>query len=154
MGIVQEIYIAAIGGGPMQARPAVSVEAGRGIPGDRYYAETGTFSKQLAGLPDKEITLIEAEQIDAFNQAYDHAYNSGDFRRNLVTQGVDLNGLVGKHFSINGVNFRGVRLCEPCAHLATVLSADVVAGMVHKAGLRAEIVSNGELRRGDEIVYA
>lgn len=126
--------------------------AGKGIVGDRYYNETGTFSKKLAGLPDKELTLIESEEIDAFNQEFNFNLTYGDFRRNIVTAGVKLNELEGKDFMIGNVRLRGVRSCEPCAHLANLLVPDIMPSLVHKAGLRAQIITSGSVSTGDSLV--
>lgn len=149
MGVIEHIFIAAKAAGPMQALDCAELVAGRGIPGDRYYEEVGTFSEKLAGLPDKELTLIEAEQIDAFNQQQPVALTYAQFRRNLVTRGINLNALEGREFTIGGVRLRGVRLCEPCAHLADLLVPDVVRLLVHKTGLRARILDSGTISVGD-----
>ena len=137
---------------PLQSTPSAQLEAGRGIVGDRYYLGTGTFSEKLAGTPDVEITLIAQEEIDAFNEITGKDYSGADFRRNLVTRGIYLNDLVGQEFSLgNQVLLRGVRLCEPCAHLAGFLGQEIMAHMVHKAGLRAQIVSGGLVCTGDSL---
>ena len=85
MSKVSAIYIAASAGQLALSKPSVILEAGKGIQGDRYYNNTGTFSKKLAGLPDKELTLIEWENIVAFNQTFDFRFGLGDFRRNMIT---------------------------------------------------------------------
>lgn len=116
--------------------------AGRGIVGDRYHAETGTFSKQLPG-PDHELTLIEAEEIVRFNTESGLALDYSDMRRNIVTEGVSLNDLVDVEFKLGEVTVRGIRLCEPCAHLAALVGSEVLSGLVHRAGLRACILEGG-----------
>ena len=90
MVIVKAIYIAANGGAPMQAVEDADLVAGQGIVGDRYYGDSGTFSKKLKDLPDKELTLIESEQIDQFNTARGLSLDYGAFRRNIVTRGIHL----------------------------------------------------------------
>ena len=120
--------------------------------GDRYYLETGTFSEQLAGKPDRELTLIESEQIDRFNAEQGFSFSYGDFRRNIVTQGVNLNDLAGKEFTLGSARLRGIRLCEPCAHLAQLLTPDIMPALVHKSGLRAQILSDGEVCAGDALL--
>ncbi len=145
MSKVLELYIAEAGEAPMQSVGSIVLEAGKGIVGDRYYNNCGTFSEKLAGLPDKELTLIESEKVDDFNKEYGFSFDYGDFRRNIVTEGVDLNSLVGKEFSIGGVRLRGIRLCEPCAHLSGVLVPELMPAMVHKAGLRAQVLGDGQV---------
>lgn len=129
----------------------IELVAGKGVVGDRYYKETGTFSEILSGLPDKELTLIESEKIDAFNEEFGFSYTYGDFRRNIVTQGISLNDLAGKAITIAGVRLYGVRLCEPCAHLAGLLTSEIMPALVHKTGLRAQIVKSGFIQIGDKL---
>ena len=111
----------------------------------------GTFSEKLDGTPDVEVTLIEQEEIDAFNDITSHCYTGKDFRRNIVTEDVRLNDLVGKSFSIGGVKLKGTRLCEPCTHLSAVLGPEIMQHMVHKAGLRAQIIESGRIKVSDEV---
>ena len=148
---IDAIYIARRGGAPMQYIQQASLHAGRGIEGDRYFSEAGTFSEKLAGTPDREVTLIEAEEIDRFNGQQGLSLNYGEMRRNIVTRGIRLNDLVDREFLIGAVRFRGIRLCEPCAHLAKIVSPHVLKGMVHRAGLRACILTDGTIRENDAI---
>ena len=126
--------------------------SGQGIVGDRYCSGSGTFSKKLAGLPDKEVTLIEAEEIDRFNAQQGLSLNYGDMRRNVITRNVRLNELVGKEFQIGSVKLKGIRLCEPCAHLASLVTDKVLPAMVHRSGLRACILEDGFIREHDSII--
>ena len=151
MGRVKSIYICESAGLPMQSISRAELVAGKGIVGDRYYNETGTFSAKLAGKPSKEATLVEIENIDEFNSAYSHEFAGPDFRRNIVTSGVRLNDLVGKQFSVGKTVLRGIKLCEPCTHLQALLVDDVLPGLVGKGGLRAEIVVGGQIAIGDSI---
>lgn len=151
-GHILSIYLGSEPVKPLQSMPSAQLEAGRGIVGDRYYAGTGTFSETLAGTPDVEMTLIAQEEIDAFNAVAGRSCTGADFRRNLVTLGVDLNDLVGKEFRVgDDVVLKGMRLCEPCAHLAGLLGKEIMDHMVHKAGLRAQIVSGGVVRVDDAL---
>jgi len=127
------------------------LEAGRGLVGDRYYLGCGTFSGSLKGKPDAEITLIEYEEIVRFNQADGANRSPGAFRRNLVTKGVRLNELVGRRFRVGAAELEGIRLCEPCGHLAKLVSPGVVKRMAHRAGLRARIVSGASIKKGDAV---
>jgi len=151
MSKVLELYIAESASEPMQSIGLVQLEAGKGIVGDRYYSEQGTFSERLAGLPDKELTLIESEEVEAFNREQGFSFGYGEFRRNIVTQGVRLNELEGKEFTLGGVRLKGIRLCEPCAHLANILVPEIMPALVHKTGLRAQILSSGDVQLGDSL---
>jgi hypothetical protein len=109
-GIIESIFISANAGGEVISQPSVKLEAGRGIVGDRYYLSKGTYSEKLKNSQDFEVTLIEREEIDVFNQATGLDYDASAFRRNLVTRDIRLNDLVGKEFSIGDVKFKGMRL--------------------------------------------
>ena len=150
-GIIETILISGSAGGEVISQSSVELEIGRGIVGDRYHLSKGTYSKKLEKTHDFEITLIEREEIDVFNQATGLNYDAGAFRRNLVTRGIRLNDLVGKEFSIGDVKFRGIRLCEPCAYLSDLLGPEFLSLMVHKAGLRAQILVNGSIEVSDSI---
>ena len=151
MASVVEIFIASAGGETPHAVPLAQLVAGKGIVGDRYHDDTGTFSYRLAGKPDAELTLIAREEIDAFNAATGQVLTGADLRRNVVTEGVDLAALVGRDFRLGSVRLRGHRLCEPCAHLAGLVGDGVLEVMAHKAGLRAQILEGGTLKPGDAL---
>lgn len=150
-GSVVSIYVAAKAGGPLHAEPAAQLESGKGVVGDRYFKRQGTFSEKLKDRADWEVTLIESEEIDRFNLAIGEALLPGAFRRNLVTSGVRLNDLVGRRFCVGSALLEGMRLCEPCAHLAKLLHPSAVAHLTHRAGLRARIVHGATVRAGDAI---
>ena len=150
-GIVKDILLAEIAGADLVSSSTAVLETGKGIVGDRYYLSQGTFSERLQDLPDFEVTLIEQEQIDSFNTKTGLGYSGNDFRRNIVTSGIELNNLVGKEFVIGNVMLRGVRLCEPCAHLSAILGPEIMSHMVHKAGLRAQILVSGQIGISDLI---
>ena len=144
------IYTASISGTPLRSVPRATLEAGKGLVGDRYFLGVGTFSKKIMA-PDAEVTLIESEEIERFNSNEQAAHSPGEFRRNIVTRGIKLNDLVGKRFLVGAALLEGKRLCEPCAHLAKLVKAPVVEGMVHRAGLRAQILTGATVQVGDEI---
>ena len=150
-GRVKGIYIAPKMGANVSGHPKVSVRAGKGIEGDRYFTNTGKNRSNYKGQPDWEITLIESEVIVAFNQDTGNKFHESDFRRNIVTEGVRLNDLVGKTFNINGVSFFGVQLCEPCASLQKRLAVKILPDLIGKGGLRAQIRGVGLLNVGDAI---
>ncbi len=154
MAEVVAIFIARGAAAAMEAVPEASLEAGRGISGDRYYFGAGTFSNQDKHRPDSEVTLIESEQVEHFNQVTGQSLDYGAPRRNVVTRGISLNDLVGVRFRVGEVVLEGIRLCEPCAHLARLVNPQVVPELVHRAGLRATIVSPGRIRPKDIISAA
>jgi len=130
---------------PVQEARAVP---GKGLEGDRYSFRQGTFYKPQ---PDRELTLIEVEAIEAMKGELNVDYGLSDSRRNVVTRGVPLNHLVGKEFWIGEVKVRGLRLCEPCSHLQNVSHEKVLPGLVHRGGLRAQILTEGMIQVGDVV---
>ena len=152
MGIIIEILIASNAKEPLFGKDEISVIKDKGIIGDRYFNKTGSFSQKLKDKHDFHVTLIEKEEIDAFNDLTGLNYKSELFRRNLVTKGIKLNNLLGKEFEINGIKFIGMRLCEPCKMLANIIGDEFLIKMAHKAGLRAKVISSGNLKIGDKII--
>lgn len=132
----------------MVSRAEVEAVPGRGLVGDRYFLGCGTFSPQPQR-PDFEVTLVEQEMLDAFASRSGLPFNAMSARRNLVTTGVRLNDLVGVEFQAGEVRLRGIRLCEPCSYLAKISFPEVLRGLVHQGGLRAQILSAGVIRAGD-----
>src|SRR5216684_4021411 len=147
-GTVISINIAGAAEAPMQSVSEARAVPGKGLEGDRYFNHAGTFSKPL---PDRELTLIEAEAVEAMKRELDVDYGLGDSRRNIVTRGVPLNHLVGKEFWIGEVKARGLRLCEPCSHLQKLSHPKVLPGLIHRGGLRAQILSEGMIRVGETV---
>lgn len=147
-GKLEAIYYAESSDLEMTSAEEVEVQAGSGIVGDRYATGSGTFAKPK---PDREITLIEAEAIEAVPREYDFELSAAETRRNLVTRDVPLNHLVGKEFLVGDVRIRGIRLCEPCAHLEKLTGKQVLRALAHRGGLRAQVVSSGSIRVGDKI---
>lgn len=143
---VEHIYISQAQGGRQVERDSVTVAASAGIEGDRYFGRHDE--------PGQNITLVEAEEIEAFIREYGHGPDLSITNRNLVTRGVRLNALVGKEFTVGSVRLRGVELCEPCLGLGKALAlpdlapAMVVKRLLHRAGLRADVLSGGVIARG------
>jgi MOSC domain-containing protein YiiM len=150
MSRVVEILIASAPLSTMENRDSVRAVPGRGLEGDRYFLGLGTFSP-IPHKPDYEVTLIQKEHIENFQVASALPFTSKHARRNLVSEGVDLNSLVGKDFDVGSVRLRGIRLCEPCNHLAKSSFPAVLQGLVHKGGLRAQILSEGVIHVGDPL---
>lgn len=142
-GQIVGIYVAPVKDAAVMGYQKVSVRAGKGIEGDRYFTNTGKNRSNYKGQPDWEITLIEAEVIESFNHSSGHKFHHSDFRRNLITRDIRLNDLVGKEFQIGDTRFFGVQLCEPCAKLQKRLGVRILPDLVGKGGLRAQIRSNG-----------
>jgi MOSC domain-containing protein YiiM len=147
-GKVESIHIAAEAKAPVRAITEVEAVPGAGLSGDRYFLKRGTFYKPE---PDYELTLIEAEAIEAAERDYKVKMNPGEARRNVVTRDVPLNHLVGRDFMIGGVKLRGLRLCEPCSHLEALTGLPVIKSLRHRAGLRAQILTQGIIRVGDAV---
>src|SRR4030081_3120136 len=147
-GTVESIHIASTAEGPPQSVGQATAGPGAGLEGDRYALKLGTFYKPA---PDHELTLIEAEAIEALRRDYGVELSGGEGRRQRVTRHVPLNHLVGREFAIGDVRIRGIRLCEPCDHLQKVTGKALIKGLLHRGGLRAQILTQGTLSVGDEI---
>lgn len=151
MAHIVEILIASAPTAPMLPVQSARAVPGQGLEGDRYSTGTGTFSVHPPK-PDGELTLVQQEHLEAFAADNGIAFSTRDARRNLVTSGVDLNALVGKEFKVGSVLIRGIRLCEPCNYLAKQTSPAVLRDLVHKGGLRAQILTEGNLHVGDALI--
>lgn len=148
-GTVHSIHIVAEASQPTGAVDQVHAVPGKGLEGDRYFKGEGSWSSTPG--TGRQLTFIELETIEALERDYDTKIGPGEARRNIVTQGVALNHLVGAEFSVGEVRVRGVRLNEPCNHLAGLTTDKVKQGLVHRGGLRADILTEGVIRPGDEV---
>lgn len=148
-GEVVSIHISPEAEGAMRSIGTVRAVPGRGLEGDRYFRAAGTYSNRPG--TGREVTLIELEAIEAMARDNEVKIAPGDARRNVVTRGVALSHLVGREFRVGDVRLRGVRLCEPCSHLESLTRHGVLGGLVHRGGLRAQILTEGEIRVGDPI---
>ncbi|HEY3270005.1 MAG TPA: MOSC domain-containing protein [Geothrix sp.] len=149
-GRVESIHITPSAEATMCAMAEVTAIAGVGLEGDRYATRTGTFSAKPK--PGRQITLIEAEAIEALERELGLTLAPGETRRNLVTRGVALNHLVGRDFTVGEVRLRGHELCEPRASLARMTAKpQILPGLTHRGGLRAEILEGGAIRVGDPV---
>jgi len=149
-GTVESIHVAPAAGAPMLPVSRVRAVTGIGLEGDRYAAGTGHYSGDAK--VDRDLTLIEAEEIEALAAGSGISLGPGDSRRNVTTRGIRLNELVDRRFRIGQVECEGTRLCEPCQYLTDLLGKAILPNMVHRAGLRARILTDGEIRLGDEVV--
>jgi MOSC domain-containing protein YiiM len=109
-----------------------------GLPGDRYFGRG-------------DITLVEAEALEAFREDTGIELSHAEIRRQVLTSGIRLNDLLGKRFRVGELEAVGAEWCEPCAHIESLTYPGVLKGMVHRAGLRADIVQPGRIAVGDEV---
>ena len=149
-GTVVSLHIAPTGAAAMQSVGQVRAVAGRGLEGDRYFNQVGTYSNHPG--TGRQVTLIEIEAIEALGRDYDIDVAPAFSRRNIVTRGVALNHFIEREFKVGQIVLRGARLCEPCSHLEKLTRQGVMRGLIHRGGLRAEIMTGGMIRIGDAIV--
>jgi len=140
-GKVISINITPVAEAAMESVEEVRAIPGRGLEGDRYFDHADK-------LPKRELTLVEAEAIEAFQSEFKIDFSLDGTRRNIVTRGVPLNHLVGKEFWVGEVKARGLQLCEPCATLQRLSHPKVLPGLLHRGGLRAQILTEGTIRVG------
>src|SRR5438132_7155177 len=148
-GRVEGIDVAISEGEPMRATDRMRVLAGIGLEGDRYATGRGHFS----GTPGtgRALTLIEAEVLESLRESLGIALRPGEARRNVTTRGIALNALVGRRFRIGSVLCEGKRLCEPCRYLEDQLGKPLLHPLLHRGGLRANVLEDGEIRVGDQV---
>jgi MOSC domain-containing protein YiiM len=150
---VVHIHISPKAEQPMVAVDEVRAEAGRGLEGDRYAEHLGTYSDTPGS--GREVTLIASEALALVEREHGVKLAPGESRRNITTRGVDLNALVDREFRVGEVVLRGTRLCEPCDYLQGLTGQDgLLKALVHRGGLRCDIVRGGTIHVGDEISVA
>lgn len=137
-GSVEQIHVAAVESELPQPVDAVDVTAD-GVVGDRY-AES------------RDLTLVEAEALEGLREDTGIEVSPAEVRRQVLTRGIRLNDLVGERFRVGEVECVGQELCEPCNHLQGLTYPGVLRGLVHRGGLRADIVSGGRIAVGDEVL--
>jgi len=125
--------------------------ANRGLDGDRYAAKAGTFTPANDTARGYDLTLIEADVLDSLTLPGGRTLGYAEARRNIVTRGIDLNALVGRRFRVGSIECLGQRLCEPCSHLERLTTKGALRGLIHRGGLRADVLSDGEVSTGDLI---
>jgi len=151
MATVNKIYIAADRKDPVVPIKEAFLERDKGIVGDRYYFNAEKALSEGKVPPDNQVTLIASEVLDDFLGKHDADLHYGDFRRSIVTSGIDLNALVGKEFTVGEARCKGVELCEPCAWLAKNVHQAVLPELLHKTGIRAVVLASGKIKPGSEI---
>jgi MOSC domain-containing protein YiiM len=145
-GRVEAVLVAGAKEGAMRAVERVEAVAGEGLEGDRYAARGGTFSANGAPGSGHEVTLVDAAALEAAG------VTAAEARRNIVTTGIDLDALIGERFTVGGAELAGRRRCEPCAHLQRLTRPEVLRALVHRGGLRADVLGSGTVAVGDAIV--
>ncbi len=147
-GRVEAISIAQRATGPMRTVERAKALAGRGLEGDRYAAKAGTFTPATDTARGHDLTLIEAEVLDDLTLPDGTKLGYAEARRNIVTRGIDLNALVGRRFRVGEVECLGQRLCEPCSHLERLTTPGALRGLIHRGGLRTDVLTDGEIANG------
>ena len=133
-GRVVSISITPDAAAPLHIVDAAIAVVGKGLEGDRYFSGGGTYSSHPG--EGRHVTLIETEAVEALNAKLGSTFAPGEMRRNVATRGIALNHLVGRDFRVGEVLLRGVRLCEPCAHLESLTREGILKQMLHRCGLR------------------
>lgn len=144
-GKVESIHVAPEPGAPMHALQEAQLMPDLGIVGDRKYARAKSGRQR----PEAALTLIEAEAVEAASQDYEIPLDVSETRRSVVTRGIALNHLVGRTFRVGNVRCIGTELCEPCGHLQKLTRDGVLRALIHRGGIRANILDEGTIRPGD-----
>ncbi len=148
-GKVVGIYIAHQRGEPTILVEQVHAVPGMGLEGDRYFGRSDIPSRHAK--PAREITFVEIEAIESMEAEDGIPITPAETRRNIITRGIALNGLVDRLFYVGNVQVRGLRLCEPCQYLADRTDSRLLTSMSNRGGLRAEIVTDGYINIDDII---
>jgi hypothetical protein len=148
-GTVEGIYIAPSATDLPYALKEANVVPGKGIQGDRYFAGDGTFYEERKS--GQDLTLIEVEALEALGAEQGIELSPAEARRNVLTRGLALNDLIGRRFRVGEVECVGSRLCEPCDHLERITRPGVLKGLVHRGGLRTDVVVGGRIAVGDSV---
>ena len=148
-GSLAEIWRTPAAAAPMQRVPAARLVAGIGLEGDRYALGGGTW----AAYPDleKQLTLIDRDDVATVADQTGAALAPGATRRNLVTTGIALPSLVGRWFAVGDSLLFGMKRCPPCTHLERLTGVRLIKAMVDRGGINAAVFAGGEIREGDEV---
>ena len=145
-GVLTEIWMTGAAAAPMRRMSAGRLVAGAGLDGDRYALGGGTWA-QYPEL-EKQLTLIDRDDVAALAAEVGVDLSPGDTRRNLVTEGVDLPALVGRWFAVGDALLFGMKRCPPCAHLERLTGARLVKAMLHRGGINAAVFAGAEIAEG------
>lgn len=146
MGVVEAIHVATAAGEPMRSLDRARAVAGSGLEGDRYATGTGHWSPMRRS--GDALTLVDAAAVDGLAA---RGLGRNATRRNVITRGIDLGGLLGRTFRIGEVTCRGIRRCEPCSYLDGLLGTSVLHELVHRGGIRVAVLSDGWIGVGDRV---
>ena len=130
---------------------AAKLEAGKGIVGDRYHERALEFLAVGDQVPSNHISVISKEELAGFLERNNAEIDYADFRRNVLTSGIDLRELIGRQFKLGSALCQGIEDCDPCVFLAATVHRSVLPELKEKAGLRAIILEDGDLKIGDTI---
>lgn len=150
-GAVVAIALAERATGDMRQVEHARALTNRGLAGDRYAAKAGTFTPSDDTARGYDLTLIEAEALDGLSLPNGGAIGYAEARRNIITRGIDLNALVGRRFRVGDVECLGQRLAEPCSHLERLTTKGALRGLIHRGGLRADVLSDGDIVTGARV---
>lgn len=148
-GHVEAIHIAPEKSAPVHPVDGVRALPRQGIEGDRKFVK-GDDPSHAPGQA-RDLTLVEAEALEALAAEHGIELGPGESRRNVTTRGIALNDLVGRRFRVGEVEAVGIELCHPCRHLEKLTQPGVLKGLVNRGGLRADVVAGGEISIGDEV---
>ena len=144
MSVVYEIGITEKNNQEIEKKETIEVVASKGIVGDRYFHDFNGDREQ--------ITLIESENIDYYNDTFNTKFTYLEFRRNIVTKNIKLNDLVGKTIQVGKIKLKVNDLCRPCKDLQQRLGkSNIIKEFLRRGGLRCEILSSGNIKIGDKI---
>ncbi len=152
-GSVVALFIVDRRSAPMKQVQQLNALAGRGIEGDRYFMGTGTYSKKPE--PGRQVTLIKSEILESLRDEFDITVKPEESRRNVLTQGVEINELIGTEFFVGPVRLRAHRITQPCLHLEKLLDQPgLYQRLWDNGGISCEILSDGIIKPGDIITTA
>ena len=144
MGKVFKLGITNNNSQPISEVATIEVLADKGIVGDRHFNDFND--------PYNQLTLIESENIDEYNIKFGLKIPYIDFRRNIITKGIQLNNLVGKKLKIGEVKLEAIDLCRPCRHLTEMIKQkNILKEFLRKGGLRCRILTSSNINLGDKI---
>ena len=144
MSVVHEIGITEKNNQEIEKKETIEVVASKGIVGDRYFHDFNGDREQ--------ITLIESENIDYYNDTFNTKFTYLEFRRNIITKNIKLNDLVGKTIQVGEIKLKVNDLCRPCKDLQQRLGkSNIIKEFLRRGGLRCEILSSGNIKIGDKI---
>ncbi len=152
MATILHIFISSQKRGPVTEVESAKLEAGKGIVGDRYHSLAQQHIDQNLDVPDNHVSFIAKEELDKFLADNSADLDYSEFRRSIVTQGIDLNTLVGKEFKVGDAICYGAELCEPCAFLASSVHPAVLPGLINRGGLRATVIATGAITKGSQLI--